>query len=618
MGEVWKAWDERLQRWVAVKLLHAHVHPSERARFRREIFVLSRLNHPGIIQVYGIGEENGRTYFIMELAEGGSFASLGPYEGDTNSLHILEVTLSVLEALDYLHNNKIIHRDITPQNILLTSSGHPKVMDFGLIYLAEASRALTRTGYTLGTPQYMSPEQAKGEKLTPQSDLYSLGAVLYRTLSGRPPFEGENDQSVLYQQVYQTPPPLNQVNLAVPKNLAGFVDRLMQKDPLARPAGAAGARRELEQLLSLLREDLHSTPRGGPSRSGEFPTGPADPRLLRPAAKVILSGEVSWPAEPVAQHQLLAVGTSAHQVVLIHTHPLRPVARLEASDEVYAPVLLDLNEEQRVIFASAEGKLRIYDLAGQTTLNFASRAEITGSPLRLGQRIFLPSRDGYLYALQGNGRLDWVFEAGGHLTSGPLFYRGILFVASENGWLYALNPESGQMIYKLEAGPVHASLVAGLGLIFIPTWQGEVHAFDPLKREVIWSFDVEGEIWGSPALAKGVLAIGSWGKTIYGVDAKTGDQIWAQPTGRITASLASAHSYVYVASEEGRITCYQAQSGEEIWRAENLGPIQAAPLPYHNSLYIATVRGQLLAFQESFGSSVSSREVRQFVNSALQ
>ena len=616
MGEVWKAWDERLQRWVAIKLLYAHVHPSERARFRREVFVLSRLNHPGIIQVYDIGEENGRTYFIMELAEGGSFSALGPYEGNTASLHILEVTVGILEALDYLHKRKIIHRDITPQNILLTGSGYPKVMDFGLIYLAEASRALTRTGYTLGTPQYMSPEQAKGEKLTPQSDLYSLGAVLYRTLSSKPPFEGENDQAVLYQQVYQTPAPLCQVNPAVPENLSGFVAQLMEKDPLARPVGAEGARGTLLQLINSLREDLHTTPRGGPSRSGEFPTGPADPRLLRPAGKVVLGGEVSWPAEPVAQHELLAVGTSAHQVALIHTHPLRPVARLEASDEVYAPVLLDLNERQRVIFASADGRLRIYDLASQTTINFVSRAEVTGSPLRLGNRVFLPSRDGYLYALQEKGRLDWAFEAGGHLTSGPLFYRGMLFVASENGWLYALNPDSGQMIYKLEAGPVHASLVAGHGLIFIPTWQGEVHAFDPLTREVVWSFDVEGEIWGSPALSKDVLTIGSWGQTLYGVSAKTGDQVWSHPSGRITASLASAHGYVYVAGEEGLLTCYQAQSGEEIWRVENLGPIQAAPLPYHNSLYIATVRGQLLAFHEGFLTSPISPEGRQISHSA--
>ncbi len=168
MAEVWKAHDERVDREVAVKLLYPHVHPAERQRFAREIQALSRLNHPGVVHIYDLGEEDGRTFFVMELVEGGSFDRLGPYEHGPEGLRLLEAALHVLEALEYLHGQGVIHRDLTPRNILTTREGHPKVMDFGLAYLTDATRHFTRTGYTLGTPQYMAPEQAKGAPLTPR------------------------------------------------------------------------------------------------------------------------------------------------------------------------------------------------------------------------------------------------------------------------------------------------------------------------------------------------------------------------------------------------------------------------------------------------------------------
>jgi len=214
MAEVWRAYDERVGRAVAVKILHAYVHPNERARFFQEAKALSRLSHRGVVQVYDLGEEEGKTYFVMELVEGGSFDRLGPFEDGPEGLRLLEAALEVLDALEHLHRRGVIHRDLTPRNILLTTEGNPKVMDFGLAYLLQESRHLTRTGYTLGTPQYMAPEQAKGLPLGPQADLYSFGAVLYRTLTGKPPFEGENDQSVLYQHVYEEPKPPETLNPA--------------------------------------------------------------------------------------------------------------------------------------------------------------------------------------------------------------------------------------------------------------------------------------------------------------------------------------------------------------------------------------------------------------------
>jgi len=231
MAEVFRAVDERLGRLVAVKVLHARALPPERERFFLEVRALSRLFHPGIVQVLDLGEEEGRPYFVMELVDGGPFDTLGPFEEGPEGERILRAATQVLEALAHLHAQGVIHRDLTPKNILLTKEGHPKVMDLGLAYILQESRHLTRTGYTLGTPTYMAPEQAKGLPLSPKADLYSFGAVLYRTLTGKAPFEGENDQAILFQHVYEEPKPPEALNPAIPRGVSEAVLGLLAKHP---------------------------------------------------------------------------------------------------------------------------------------------------------------------------------------------------------------------------------------------------------------------------------------------------------------------------------------------------------------------------------------------------
>lgn len=596
MAEVWKAHDDRVDRDVAVKLLYPHVHPAERQRFAREIQALSRLNHPGVVHIYDLGEEEGRTFFVMELVEGGSFDRLGPYEHGPEGLRLLEAALRVLEALEYLHGQGVIHRDLTPRNILTTREGHPKVMDFGLAYLTDATRHFTRTGYTLGTPQYMAPEQAKGAPLTPQADLYSFGAVLYRTLTGRPPFEGENDQAILYQHVYEPPPPPQAQNPAIPDALARFVTRLLAKTPTERPANAALAHAQLARIIQTLKEELYGTARAGANRSGHYPDGPPDPERLQLAGSLKLGGEVAWPAEPVAHEGILALGTSAHELLLIRTHPLRLEARLPAKDEVTAPALL---APDRVAYASWDGAFRVWDPERRAEHHaYETRAEITASPLSAAGLTYVPSRDGHLYALDLQGAVRWAFEAGGHLTAGPTLYRGLLFIASENGWMYALDPPTGQLRYKVETGPIHAHLPAADGVLILPTWAGEVHGFDPLRREVLWTYDVEGELWGSPAVGHGRVYVGGWSGVLYALDLRTGDEVWRAELGRLTASLSLAQNHLYAATEDGRLIAFRAATGEVVWQAEGMGPIQAAPFPYRDALYVADLSGTLYVFRE--------------------
>jgi serine/threonine-protein kinase len=590
MAEVWRATDLRMERTVAVKLLHTYIHPSERSRFFREVKALSRLSHPGVVQVFDIGEEQGRTYFVMELVEGGSYDGIGPFEDGMEGLRLLTASIRVLDALGHLHSRGVIHRDLTPRNILVTPEGQPKVMDFGLAYLMQESQHFTRTGITVGTPEYMAPEQAKGLPLTPQADLYSFGAVLYRTLTGKPLFEGENDQSVLYQHVYEAPRPPHMVNPAIPEGVSDFLVSLLHKTPGERPASAGTARAALEETLRKYRESLSATPRAGASRSGHYPSGPARPEKLELKGTHDLGGEVAWPGELVAREDRIWVGAGQGLSRLDLTDGL--VHRQRLGDEVSAPPAAT---EERVYVAAWDGRLTGMSLAGRPILSFPTRAEITAAPLASGL-IYLAGRDGFLYALEPGGTLRWGFQAGSELSASPTLYRGLVFVASESGWLYALDPFSGHLRYKVEAGAVHTAMPARGGLLFIPTWTGEIHAFDPLTREVKWSYDLEGELWGAPALDDQHLYAATWAGRLFALDQKTGDEAWELEVGKVTGALSTAHGVLYLGTEEGRVLGVETGAGRLVFEATGLGPIQAPPLPYRGALYVATLAGKLYRF----------------------
>lgn len=589
MAEVWRAHDERVDRAVAVKILHTYVHPTERERFFQEVKALSQLSHPAVVQVYDLGEEEGRTFFVMELIEGGTFERLGPFEDGPEGLRLLEGCLEVLSALEHLHDKSIIHRDITPRNILLAGA-QPKVMDFGLAYLLRETRHFTRTGYTLGTPQYMAPEQAKGLALTPLADVYSFGVVAYRTLTGGLPFDGENDQAVLYKHVYEPPPPPLERNPALPQPVARWLSALLAKEPSQRPTAHA-ARVALAETLRDYREALSATPRGGLARSGVYPSGPSRPASLTQRGRYTLDGKVAWPAEIVAWNRTLYVG-AGKGVTRLDLSEDR-LSRYAAADEVTAPPALD---GPLLYTAAWDGKLTAFGPAGKTLWHYASRGEVTAAPTVLGNTVYLAGRDGFLHAIESGGKLRWAVQADGHLSAPPTLYRGVLFVASEDGWLYALEPNSGHLRYKVQTGPVHAALPAAAGVLLIPTWEGELHAFDPLKREVLWSYDTEGELWGAPATDGSRVYVAGWGGLLYALDINTGDEVWSLQVGKVTAGLSLAHGYLYVCTEEGMVLAIDSQTGKPLFEASAMGPIQAPAFPYRGELWVATLAGELFRF----------------------
>src|SRR5215469_5210321 len=214
MAEVFKARDIRLDRIVAVKTLRTELARDQtlQARFRREAQSAASLNHPSIVAVYDTGEDMvGSTpvpYIVMEFVDGQTLRDLLRDDGRPLPERAAEVTGDVLRALDHSHRNGIVHRDIKPGNVMLTPSGDVKVMDFGIARsVSGAQIAITQTAQVIGTAHYLSPEQAKGERVDARSDLYSTGCMLYELLTGRPPFSGDSPVAVAYQHVKEDPVP---------------------------------------------------------------------------------------------------------------------------------------------------------------------------------------------------------------------------------------------------------------------------------------------------------------------------------------------------------------------------------------------------------------------------
>jgi serine/threonine-protein kinase len=283
VGVVYKAWQLRVNRPVALKMLlaGAYAREDERERFLGEARAVAALCHPNIVQLYDAGEVDGRPYFTMELVEGGCLAT--KIAGAPQpAAWAASLVATLAGAVHYAHQSGFIHRDLKPGNVLLTADGTPKVTDFGLARRLEDKDGLTLSGVLIGTPSYMAPEQARGDKgaIGPATDVYALGAILYELLTGRPPFRGETATATLQQVTDDEPVPPGRLNPAVRRDLQTICLKCLHKEPQRRYASAQA-----------LADDLHRFEKGEPITAR--PAGPLERAAKwvrrRPTAAALLA-----------------------------------------------------------------------------------------------------------------------------------------------------------------------------------------------------------------------------------------------------------------------------------------------------------------------------------------
>ena len=262
MSVVYKAWQPTLQRYVALKVLAAHLASDEEFvhRFQQEAIVAANLNHPNIVTVYDVAQESGYLYIAMEYVEGRSLEQVVEEEGALSLSRTVHLLRQVADALDYAHQRQFVHRDVKPSNILITADERAIVTDFGIAKAMHGSgvtSVLTQSSSVIGTPAFMSPEHIQGHEVDYRTDLYSLGIVSYQMLSGLLPFDGTTTATILYAQVNNPPPSIRQSNPAIPAHVEASLHRILAKQPADRfqSAGAFIGALSAEDLVTASTDD---------------------------------------------------------------------------------------------------------------------------------------------------------------------------------------------------------------------------------------------------------------------------------------------------------------------------------------------------------------------------
>lgn len=357
MGSVYRATDEKLGRTVAMKVLAANLaeDASFVERFRREARAAAGLRHPKIANVFDAGEEDDCHFIVMELAEGRDLARVLREDGPLSPDRAVRVIDQICLALGHAHSAGIIHRDVKPANIIVSDGDSVKVTDFGIARAADDSK-LTATGSVMGTAHYISPEQAEGKALTPASDIYSLGIVMFETLTGALPFTGESLMAVAMRHINEEVPPPSSISSEIGREFDTIVGRATQKDPLARYADT----NEMHEALTSVLNDGDGTTAVLPAMGGTQPQHTVWP----------IPGD-RWDPNSLGRKVLMAFGLLALIALALliwrlasndpiaaegpRERPSRSASQEEPREDIVSENVIGLNYEQAQAEISAAG-----------------------------------------------------------------------------------------------------------------------------------------------------------------------------------------------------------------------------------------------------------------------
>jgi len=337
MGEVWQADDTVLGRRVALKMLVEELAADDRAtrRFVREARATARLAHPNVARVYDFGRGGGPPFLVMELLEGETLAARLA-SGPLPPAEAARVAAAVADALEAAHERGIVHRDVKPSNVVLTPGGEVKVLDFGIAAAADETHSTTGSGL-YATVAYVSPERVAGEPATPASDVYSLGAVLYELLCGRPPFPGSSPALVARAHLHDQPVPVRQLAPWVPARLAEACEAAMAKDPARRPSSAASLAIRLRAASAAA---PGAVPEGGPAATVRVGAGGPVWRRHRRRVTVLL-GVVLVGLLAVVAARELGLWPAGGEDRAAALAPASVTVTVHATDRVWARATVD-------------------------------------------------------------------------------------------------------------------------------------------------------------------------------------------------------------------------------------------------------------------------------------
>jgi outer membrane protein assembly factor BamB len=563
MGSVYQARDQHfpnVTKLVAVKeMINLAPDPVLRdmivRNFEREANILATLNHPSIPEIYDYFTDNDRSYLILEFINGKDLESvLTEASGFLPEGDVIEWTVQLCDVLSYLHEHKpqpIVFRDMKPSNVMLDHHGHIRLIDFGIAKGFQAGQK----GTMIGTEGYSPPEQYRGEA-SPSGDIYALGATLHHLLTKQDPR--------LEPPFSFTERPIRKANPAVTPELEAVVNTALAYNNSDR---FPSARVMKEALLAL-------TNKGGEARglnTQAFVEG------AEPAAAVVMPTGILGSGSVV------------------------PLWEFECEDEVRGTPAL----EGGVLFIGCyDNNLYALDASdGKFQWKYPTEGGLAASPAVSQSFVFVGSEDNRLYCLSAKtGRLAWSYYCDGPIRGSARVAHEHIFFGSDDGHLHAVNVQTGRRVWRAEAAaPVRSTPAIDNDRIYYGSEAGDLQCLD-FTGAVRWRFRAKRAITSGPAVADGLVFVGSVDWSVYALEAASGWSVWRYRTNRPIVSSPAVHrNTVYLGSSDGTLYAFETHTGKVRWRFETEGQVNSSPLYYNEAVYVGSVDGHIYSLESSSG-----------------
>lgn len=442
MGQVYLAEQTSLKRKVALKFLRPDLAANEVAlsRFRTEAESVAKINHPNIVQVFTVGQHDSMQFMALEYVEGMNLRDYLTKKGAPDLQRAVLIMRQVAAALQRASETGIVHRDIKPENILLTRKGEVKVTDFGLsrVFGTDDTLNLTKSGMTMGTPLYMSPEQVQGQSVDPRSDIYSFGVTCYHILAGQPPFTGQNAFEVALKHVNEKPKSIAELRPDLPAELCQLVDRMILKDPAQRPQSG----REVLKVLNNLRGQTTE------NTLAEIPMSVAVPASPSPSAGSVAPISLSWPSTSHSPAwKMIGVAGLAMLLGAVARWGISPAS---SSVDSTSQSFFEINADEKYLLDTAR-QANAGGLSSPTNLQIAYRANVGVVAHYLDQHRYSEADE---FINQMNSKTN---------DPGMAFFKTLF-----NGMLYAFEDEPEKALNNLRLAFADANNAKYLDYVFKP------------------------------------------------------------------------------------------------------------------------------------------------------
>ncbi len=589
MGTVYRAYDAALERPIALKILAPDLADDPRfvTRLRREAVSAARLRHPHIALLYEFGQTEDEAFLAMEYVPGSSLRQLLE-SGPLTPQRALTILGQIAAALEYAHTMGVVHRDVKPSNILVGAGDHAVLIDFGLAELAE-DPLVTGDSALLGTPHYMSPEQATGLGADGRSDQYALAAVAYEVLTGVAPFHGRTTTAVIHAHIYEPPPAPTERQPSLPLPINAVFLRALAKEPAARYPSPTAFVADLQAAFT------------NPIRRQH---GPVRRWLLIGAVGLVLSGGLAqlWLSMSAAQATQPGLADQSSRFILRSEAWTYDLGLAGTSP----PVLT----ADTLIFESLDGSLVALNAKTGDYRWTTPAASIFGTPSAGAGSIFVGNATGDVFCMNPtDGHVIWQRRVSGAVRQAPTRNNDRLIVTAENGDVYTLQTGDGQVLWSHHLVEDLGVPTAGAGSVFVAAG-ASLFALNWNTGALNWTYEAPGTITTQPVIAGGLVLIGTERGILHGLETGSGqERLRYRARGAIRAAPAVAADAIFVADTSGRLTALRPDDSQPIWNFDTGTAIVASPLVADGKLLLGTSGGALYSLDVRSGRQLAVRQL---------